>query len=217
MKFTAIDFDSWKRKEIFYYFSAMAPTGYSLTAEVDITNILAAVKKHGMKFFPAYLWLVTKCLNEQDEFKIAKVEGVIGKFDMLTPMYTAFHDDKTFSLMWTAFDDIFRVFHDNYLADKANYGENCGILSKKDELPPPNCYTVSCIPWVNFESFCVHTYENKSYYFPSVEAGKYYEKDGKIKMKLSLTCHHATTDGYHVSEFLKSFQKYADGFEEFIK
>ncbi len=83
------------------------------------------------KFFPAYLWLVTKTLMEQPAFCTAEMDGVLGVFDTRTPLYTAFHeDDKTFSLMWTAYN--------------------------------------------------------------------------------------ATTDGIHISTFLETLQRYADGFEEFL-
>ena len=66
----------------------------------------------GYKFFPAYLWLVTKTLSRQREFMIAEQEGQVGYYNFLTPLYAAFHEDeKTFSLMWTEYDDDFSAFH----------------------------------------------------------------------------------------------------------
>ncbi len=50
-------------------------------------------------------------------------------------------------------------------------------------------------------------------FFPSVEAGKFYEKNGKIYLSLSITCHHATTDGWHVKCFLESFEQLINTFE----
>ena len=89
-------------------------------------------------------------------------------------------------------------------------------MLSRPELPPENAYTVSALPWVEFKHFAVHSYENKSYFFPSVEAGKYHEENGSILMPLSVTCHHATTDGYHISEFLKSLQSDMDNFEDLV-
>ena len=74
MMFTPIDYNAWPRREMFYYFSKMAPTGYSLTVNLDVTNLRKTVKEAGLKFFPAYLWLVTRCLNEQPEFKCVIAE-----------------------------------------------------------------------------------------------------------------------------------------------
>lgn len=165
----------------------------------------------------AYLWLVTKLLNEQMEFKIAEKEGQLGYYNTLTPLYAVFHDDDiTFSLMWTDYDDSFTAFYEAYISDGKNYGENHGVLAKKNQLPPPNSYTISCLPWISFNHFAVHSYENKPYYFPSVEAGKFFEKDGRMYMPLSLTCHHAATDGYHLSVFLDALQEEMDSFEKYL-
>ena len=215
--FTAIDISKWPRGEVFYYFSQMAPTGYSLTVEMDVTALLQTVKSNNIKFFPAYLWLVTKNLNKQIELKIAQKDGQLSYYHSLTPLYAHFHNDnKTFSLMWTEYNDDFHTFYKSYLDNQKQYGENYGVLAQKHTLPPQNAYTVSAIPWVKFKSFAVHSYENKPYFFPSVEAGKYFEQSGKILMPLSLTCHHATTDGWHIDLFLKDLQADMDNFEKYF-
>lgn len=215
--FNEIDVMTWPRREIFYYFSQMAPTGYSITVEVDVTNVVKVTKENGLKFFPAYLWLVTKNLNRQTEFRCAVHDGKFGYFDTLTPLYATWHEDtKTFSLMWTEYEKNFIDFYDKYMENQRKYGENNNIIAN-DTPPPPNAYTVSAIPWVNFTHFAVHSYENKPYYFPSIEAGRYRNENGRMLMPLSLTCHHATTDGYHISEFLKDLKADIDNFEEYIK
>ena len=196
IQFTPIDLQSWPRGQMFYYFSKMAPTGYSLTVDVDVTRLRTVLKAAGYRFFPAYLWLVTRTLGEQQEFKAAETDGVLGYYNVLTPLYAAFHAA--------------------YLADKARWGGHHGVLAKEGQLPPPNAYTVSCLPWVSFRHFAAHSCESKAYYFPSVEAGKLYERDGKTWMPLSLTCHHAAADGYHVDRFLTALQTAADSFERFL-
>ena len=217
-RFIPLDLQTWERGQVFYYFSKMAPTGYSLTVQLDVTKMKAALERANLKFFPAYLWLVTKNLNDQKEFKIAERDGQIGYYEHLTPLYAAFHeDDKTFSLMWTPYDDDFGVFYQDYLRNQAQYGANHGVLSQPECLPPPNAYTVSCVPWISFRHFAVHSYGNKPYYFPSVEAGKFRTDGEKLKMPLSITCHHAATDGYHVSRFLTQLQEEADRFAQYIK
>lgn len=72
IKFTPLDLKEWQRGEIFYYFSKAAPTEYSLTVDLDITEMLNTLKSADIKFFPAYLWLVTRTLNLQTEFKIGE-------------------------------------------------------------------------------------------------------------------------------------------------
>ena len=217
MNFTPIDLQTWPRGQMFYYFSQMAPTGYSMTVNVDVTEMRKPIREAGLKFFPAYLWLVTKNLNRQTEFKVAEKDGVLGFYDSLTPLYASFHEnDHTFSLMWTEYTDDFLQFHQAYLENQAQFGHNHGVLCQPQTPPPANAYTVSCVPWVSFTHFAVHSYENKPYYFPSVEAGKFFEEAGRILMPLSITCHHATTDGYHIKCFLDSLQEDINGFMRYL-
>ena len=49
--FTPIDFKNWSRRETFYYFSKMAPTGCSLTVSLDVTSLYRTVKSAGLNFF----------------------------------------------------------------------------------------------------------------------------------------------------------------------
>lgn len=217
LKFTPVDLREWSRGEMFWYFSKAAPTGYSVTVDIDVTHMRRVLKSAEKKFFPAYLWLATKIFCEQPEFMVAVKDGSPGFYNTLTPMYAVFHnDDRTFSLMWTEFDDDFSEFYEAYMYDKANFGANHGVLAKKEPLPPPNAYTISCVPWISFKHFAVHSFENKEYYFPSVEAGKFYECGGKTLMPLSVTCHHAATDGWHLAKFFENLQAEADEFEKYL-
>lgn len=215
--FHEIDPNTWPRREIFYYFSKMAPTGYSLTAEVDITILLKAVKERKLRFFPFYLWLVTKNLIRQPEFTTAVKDGVIGYHDDLTPLYATWHEDtKTFSLLWTEYGADPMDFYGRYIENRKRYGAVQGILARPG-TPPENAYTVSALPWTGFTHFAVHSYENKPYFFPSVEAGKYEERGGRVIMPLSLTCHHAATDGWHVAAFFDDLQKDMNAFERILE
>ena len=150
-QFNPIDLRTWSRGEVFWYFSQMAPTGYSMTVKLDITHMKACLDGAKMKFFPAYLWLVTKVLNEQMEFRIAQKDGQVGYYDYLTPLYAHFHEEeKTFSLMWTEFVDDFAAFHQEYLDNQKTNGHHKGVLGQPDQLLPPNAYTVSSVPWIHF-------------------------------------------------------------------
>ena len=78
MTFTPIDPTAWPRMQTFYYFFQMAPTGYSLTVELDVTALRQTLKSRGLKFYPTYLWLVTQNLNADPAFRLAKQGGLIG-------------------------------------------------------------------------------------------------------------------------------------------
>ena len=78
-------------------------------------------------------------------------------------------------------------------------------------MPPANAYIISCIPWFTFNSFSLHNHGIKDYYVPSFEAGGFAETaGGKIIMPLSVTVHHAVTDGYHLKVFFDELQRMMD-------
>ena len=51
LQFTPLDLRQWERGEIFSYFSRMAPTGYSLTVQLDVTALRRILRKAEYKFF----------------------------------------------------------------------------------------------------------------------------------------------------------------------
>lgn len=204
--FQPIDMTTWPMAQAFYYYTQMAPTSYTINVTMDVTILRKTLKQRGYKFFPAYLYLVTRAIEKQKELRVAVNEGVLGYWQSLTPLYPQFHeDDKTTSLLWTEYDICFQSFYDSYIEDITKHGSSHGILSSKG-MPPANGYVISCIPWFTFNSFSLHNHGIKDYYVPSFEAGAFVEAGGKITMPLSITVHHATTDGYHLKEFLEDLQ-----------
>jgi chloramphenicol O-acetyltransferase type A len=214
--FHPIDIQNWPMAQAFHYYTNMAPTTYTVNVTMDVTILRKTMKSKGYKFFPAYLYLVTRAIGKQQELRIAAQDGVLGYWDNLTPCYPQFHeDDKTTSLLWTEYDDCFEVFYGRYIEDTAKHGNSHGILSSKG-LPPPNVYIVSCIPWFTFNSFSLHNHGIKDYYVPSFEAGGFKEADGKTAMPLSATVHHATTEGYHLKVFFEELQRTMDNPQEWL-
>lgn len=134
-------------------------------------------------------------------------DGVLGHWQTLTPAYPQFHeDDKTTSLLWTEYEPCFESFYKSYINDTKTHGSSHGILSSKG-VPPANAYIISCIPWFSFNSFSLHNHGIKDYYVPSLEAGGFKENGSSIIMPLSVTVHHATTDGYHLKLFFEELQE----------
>jgi chloramphenicol O-acetyltransferase type A len=204
-EFHTIDRNTWSRTPYFYYFTKMLPTGYSLTVEVDITNTYHMVKEAGKKFFPAYLYLASRLIARQQDFRIAEQDGQLGYYEVLHPSYACFHeDDKTMSCLWTEYDPDFEIFYRNYLEDQRQYAGNHGIVAKPDL--PGNNYMVGMVPWMQFTSYSPVPYGGGSNYFPVLQAGKFFDKDGRKMMPFSITVHHAVADGYHVGLFLQRFQ-----------
>lgn len=215
--FQPIAMQTWPRAQIFHYYTQMAPTSYTVNVNMDVTTLRKELKAKGYHFFPAYLYLVSRAIRRRQELRIAVRDGVLGEWEYLTPAYPQFHeDDKTTSLLWTEYCEDFTEFHSQYLSDTAKHGQSHGILSSKG-VPPAYSYIISCIPWFTFQSFSLHNHGIKDYYFPSFEAGGFVKTaDGKIIMPLSVTVHHAATDGWHLKVFFEELQQSMNHPEEWL-
>lgn len=173
---------------------------------MDITNTYHTVKKADEKFFPAYLYLTSRLIARQQEFRTAEQNGQLGYYEVLHPSYACFHeDDKTMSSLWTEYDSDFETFYSNYMEDQKQYAGNHGIVAKTDL--PDNNYMVGMLPWTQFSSYAPVPYGIGSNYFPVLQAGRFFDKGNRKIMPLSITVHHAVADGYHVGLFLQRFQE----------
>lgn len=156
--FTPIDFQTWPIAQMFYYYTQMAPVTFTVNVSMDVTILRKTLKDKQLKFFPAYLYLVTRAIEKQPELRISKQDDVLGYWDFLTPLYPQFHDDdKTTSLLWTEYSKDFMTFYNNYIEDTKLYGNSHGFLSSKG-IPPASAYVISCIPWFKFNSFSLHNH-----------------------------------------------------------
>ena len=45
IEFTPIETESWYPREIFHYSTKIAPTTYSITSKVDVTNMVKTIKE----------------------------------------------------------------------------------------------------------------------------------------------------------------------------
>ncbi|MDU4936000.1 MAG: chloramphenicol acetyltransferase [Peptostreptococcaceae bacterium] len=216
-KFNKINLNEWNRSQYFYYFTKMLPTGYSITVNIDITNTYNMIKQDNKKFFPAYLYISSRVISEYKEFRIAYLDNKLGYYEVLHPSYSAFHkDDGTISTIWTEYNPNFEIFYSNYMDDQNKYANNHGIMAKP-EMPPKNSCIIGMLPWIKFSSYTPVPYSPINSFFPVLQAGKFFEKDGRKMMPLSITVHHAVADGYHVGMFLERFQDYTSYPEKWMK
>lgn len=213
-RFHTINQSEWPNAGEYYYYTKMAPTIFSITVKLKVTSLRKELKNRGLKFFPAYIHIVTDCLRVQKEFMLAEVDGVLGYWDALTPAYPIFHEKTgTNSLMWTEFDSDFKVFYQQYIEETTKHKNDLGLLTEKG-IPPQNNYMISCIPWYSFESFSVTPFGGANGYFmPCFEAGGFVEENGEIFMPLSATVHHAGVNGWRLKFLFEAIRGKLDNLD----
>lgn len=95
MNFNIIDMNQWERAECYKHFSTIAKSTYSITVDVDITELFHYTREHNLRLFPTFTWVVTTAINKQEEFRMGfDEEGNLGIWDEIYPDYSVL-DEKT--------------------------------------------------------------------------------------------------------------------------
>ena len=205
MAFKLIDIENWERKEFYEHFINEVVCSYSVTVNIDITNLL------GQKLYPAMIWLLTKTVNDMPEFRTSLTKEGLGIYDDMHPMYTVFNkENKNFSGIWSYFSEDYNEFLKSFREDEAEYSKSTRYAPK--DGTPENSFNISMVPWLEFTSMNLNVYDEGKFLLPIFTMGKYFERDGRRLLPLAIQVHHAVCDGYHVGAFVARLQEYVDSF-----
>lgn len=210
MKLNIIDYDNWDRREIFERF---CPCSYSITAEVDITRLIATIKAAGYKFYPTICYIISQVVNSRVDYRYAYIDGNVGYYDRVDPLYTLMRKNSTlFTHTVTEYVEDFHSFYKAFESDRTA-AENGNTLYYGGR-EPDNVLCISITPTLSFKqlSFCYNMTREGSL-VPFVTIGKYYEQNGKIMLPLATEFRHEVNDGYHSSLFYELIQLAIDRFQ----
>ncbi|HFK1546841.1 type A chloramphenicol O-acetyltransferase [Bacillus albus] len=215
MRFHIIDRENWNREQYFEHYLKLKCT-FSMTVNVDITRLLKELHQKGIKFYPVFIYLISKVVNNHKEFRTSfNDEGILGYWEEMIPSYTIFHkDDKSFSSIWTDCSSDFHIFYKNYEEDMRLYTNVHGLFTK--ENIPPNVFPISSIPWASFTGFNLNINNDGDFLLPIITCGKYFNEENKVMLPISLQVHHSVCDGYHASRFLEDLQQLISNCNEWL-
>lgn len=205
MEIRLIDLENWERREYYEHFIKNVVCSYSVTVNIDITNL------KGNSLYPAMIWLLTKTVNDMPEFRTCLTEEGPGIYDSMHPMYTVFNKEKkNFSGIWSYFSEDYSEFLENYQADVQKYSTSTRYAPK--EGTPANSFNISMVPWLEFTAMNFNVYDEGKFLLPIFTMGKFFERDGKRYLPLAIQVHHAVCDGYHIGLFVEKLNEYIDRF-----
>lgn len=215
MGFNVIDLNTWDRKERFNHFFNNAKCTYSITVNIDITNLYNYTKTNKLRFYPTFTWVVSKVINNYKEFKMAFDEkGRLGFFDEIGPSYSVLNNKtKVTSDLYTSFNSVFANFYMDMENNSNKYKEDANFTTKFQN----NFFIVSCLPWFSYTSFNVNNEGSTPFLFPMVTWGKFFKEDNKIIMPVTIQVHHAVADGYHCSLFFSDVKEISLNPEKYLK
>ena len=210
--------DTWSRRDIFDFFSKISNPFYSVTFSVDVTEAYACAKRSGLSFYYALVYLVTKAINSVEAFRYGIVDGELVLFDERSPSFTDLKkSSESFHIVtmpWVVFlcsvsflmvtMACVGVFADFCFDAKRRSTEQTTFLSVDKE--GADLIYISCLPWVELTALTNERDFDPDDAIPRISWGKYYERDGRKILGMSLELNHRFTDGVHIGKFAEALE-----------
>lgn len=198
-----IDTEHWKRATHCQVFRTMAQPRYCVSFELDITRFLEFVRKEEYSFTMAFIYAVTKCANDIEEFRYRFLDGKVILYDQIDTSFTYLNPE-------TELLKVITVPMQDSMKDYVQLASETAKNQKEYFTGPMgnDIYQFSSIPWISFQYISHTDSGNKEAATPMFDFGKYYEKDGKVMLPFSVQVHHSFVDGVHIGKLAEQLQNY---------
>ena len=213
MNYRVIDKETYYRKGVFRHFTEDCKCSTSITARLDVTELVVYSKKTNTKFYINFLYLLSKVLNSRDDYKMGylwQTQELIC-YDVVHPTQYVFHEDtETFTLVYSEYNEDYETFYANALADveKAKQTREYGL----DMANHPNWFDASYISWLSYDSLNVELPDGYLYFLPIINWGRYREENGRLQMPVTVRLNHAIADGFLVANVYRLLQQEIEAF-----
>lgn len=203
--FKVIDEKTWDRAMHCMVFRNSIEPAFCVTFEADITNFKSKIKEQGLSFTMAMVFAVCKCANEIEAFRYRFLDGQIVLFDKVDTAFTYLNKEtELFKVVNVPFVDTINEYCKTALQTAQDQKEYfTGPLGN-------DVFQCSPMPWVTYTHISHTNSGKKDNATPLFDWGKYYEKNGKIILPISVQVHHSFVDGLHIGQFVDKLQAFFD-------
>lgn len=199
--------DTWPRREHFEHYLSRVECTYAMTVELDVTELVAALRDRPLKSYIAHIWAIATVVNRHVEFRMTLTDGLIpATWDIVHPAFTVFNPEReTFANVWTPYDADFSTFHEQAAEVLATHRTATSFQPQSDM--PANVLDVSSVPWASFTGFSLQIRDGWKHLLPIFTLGRYREVDGRTVMPVAVQVHHAAADGFHTARLVQELQE----------
>lgn len=202
-----IDLATWKRAMHCQIFRNSVQPQYCVTFELDITNFLQKIKERGYSFTFSFVFAVTKCANEIEEFRCRFLEGKPVIYDKINTSFTYLDDgSELFKVVNVEMQDTIEEYV-SLAAQTVRDQKECFTGPMENDI-----YQFSSFPWVSFTHISHTESGKKDNATPMIDWGKYFIRDEKVMLPFSVQVHHSFVDGVHIGKLAKLLQDYLNCF-----
>ena len=200
-----IDLEQYPRRSHYEFFKSYAYPYVGMTANVDVTHLLARARELGGSPFLACLYAAAQSANGIPELRQRMVGEGIVEFDHCDTAHTVALEDHTFTNCRTDCRRSFEEFLLHGCQRQQEARSRHGFVSTSDD--ETELIFVSCTPWVSFTQVIQPT-PIPADSNPRIVFGKFFREGERTLMPLAIQANHALVDGYHVGMFYQGFEEW---------
>jgi len=204
---SVLDLNLWNRKKQFLFFNTFEDPFFSITAEVDVTGLLQIHREAGVSFFLGSLYASMMAANSIENFRYRIREEKVIVHQKVYVGSTILQEDHTFAFCYFPYKDSLTEF-----CKSGSKALKRALLSCDFDARDPDDALIhhSVIPWLSFTQVKhPHKFKNIDS-IPKIAFGKYFTKENRVVMPVSVEAHHGLMDGYHVAEYFRHLQNELD-------
>ena len=208
MAYRVIDKETYYRKDVFHRFSEECKCSLSMTARIDVTDLVAWSKATGTKFYLNFLYLLTRVMNAREDYRMDYFykTGELVVYDVIHPTHYCFHPEtETCTPVYSLYDEDYAAFYDHAAAD-LDWAKAHPVYIR-EATKEPNRFDASYIPWVSYDALHMELPDGYLYFAPIVNWGAYREEEGRLRMPVSVRMNHAVADGYLVARVFRLLEQ----------
>ncbi|MBR4998020.1 MAG: chloramphenicol acetyltransferase [Bacteroidaceae bacterium] len=177
----------------------------TLTKTFDVSNLLKASKKLGIKFNALLCWCIGKAATQIEEFYLLPDKGKLYKFDIMAINVIVHNCKGGINSCDIPFSADITTFTEAYQTITAQASKACRSSFLDDYM------IVGTSAMIQTELDCIVNQYTDKFNNPMVMWGKYRKGWFKTTLPISFQFHHSQMDGGHGAMFLELLQKEIKG------
>lgn len=205
-----IDFsDDPHRRKHFEFFRRMDQPHTGVCAPVDITAFLRRIREQEEHFTTNVVYELTRAANAIPEFRRRIRHDRVVEHERVHPSFTVHSAaSSVFSFCTVTYTPERNVF---LARARREMERRQSEPSFEDEPGRDDFLFLSALPWISFTSVQHAMHLRPADSVPRIVWGKYYQRDGRTWLPVSVQAHHALVNGREVGQFFafleEKFQK----------
>ena len=199
-----IDLETYPRRSHYEFFKSLAYPYVGMTANMDVTDLIAKAKAMGKSTFLACLYVGIQAANRVPELRQRIVGDKIVEFDFCHAAHTVALPDETFCNCQTNGQLSFAEFLEDAKARQEEAKHHHGFVGTQEDETPLLFF--SCVPWVAFTQV-IQPAPIPADCNPRIVYGKFIKEGDRLLMPVGIQANHALVDGRHIGKFYQAFEE----------